>query len=189
MYFLCNLCRPAELHMGEQFSDEQTGQLAKQSLLPTWEQTAEWLASNLKPGGRRAVHSDPSWSEMPDLLVDPQTSEFLGVTFYFEEKWTHTVADALREADPKMVRYGELLPDDRRKYYEFVKPVTRVLEVVWAERPTMETWPGNLQGMDCWFQAPTKEDGNAIVGLGIFAVEFVLVEHCVRMPDSYCSNI
>jgi hypothetical protein len=143
----------------------------------------EELPEQLRYGDRTAHGGFPPWPAGLDLLIDPATSELVGVARVAPKQYWNAARELAEMLDSRLVTYNDLSSPQSRKRYRMDPNEAHVLEIVWSPRDNIEYVPALLED-DCWYA--TDESRAAahpqFVALGIWHLDEVLAQYGLQMP-------
>ena len=148
----------------------------------------ERLHDRLQIANVEATCDFPAWSTKPDVLMDPATAEFLGLSFMIGPSHSSQVRQMASHLDPRVARYTPQLKGNWKKRYEFLSahPQIDVLEIVWAESEDMTYLEAMLAGGDFWYFAETQNNhASSPIALGVDNVEVILDQCHLILPNRF----
>jgi hypothetical protein len=135
---------------------------------------------------RQAQGGFPPWPGCLDLLMDPSTSELIGVATPVPNQFWGVARNVVSDLDRNIVRYIDLSLQADRERYNIDPTQAQVLEIIWSPRQTIEYLPALLDN-DCWFRmsSPSDVQHPEIVAFGIWHLDEVLSNFGLRMPSPF----
>jgi len=154
--------------------------------------TAEWpLEKSCYISGVRVVDEVP-WCANADLLIDPLTREFIGVTFQLRDRWDWPSARRLAERlDPQVVHYDDISSHESKQRYVDESGKAERFEILWAPRLARQYQLAQLPNGQWLFWSEERGEWDAslpfkrpLIAFAMSGVSEVLRDHGLTFPEA-----